>query len=270
MKLPSFSYFEKNLIKVLIVDDHPLIIDGLKAVLNDIHPCCEIFISENIDQAISYFLGSEPLTLVLIDPSFDDNQGLDLLKLVNKNENHPPIVIFSADDDIATARDALNAGAMGFISKRTKVEILNGALRIVLSGGIYIPPAMLFYLNKNNENLEQKTAPKINEFTGQYFGLTDRQLDVLTLLLQGKSNKAISNELAIAEGTTKTHIASILRTLNVKNRTQISAVINNFWLNMQSSNSSIPIENVIQLTSTKPKMNRLNTNSDLNTKVGQL
>lgn len=104
-------------------------------------------------------------------------------------------------------RQMLDAGAMGYIPKSEKSEVMLNALRIVLSGGIYVPPSLL----------KQPEALAVD-------ALTTRQIEVLTQLCSGKNNKAIGRELAMSEGTVKSHIASIYRALNVTNRTQAARI----------------------------------------------
>jgi len=133
------------------------------------------------------------------------------------------VVVLSATDDIEIVREAIDLGAMGFISKRSATGLIVNALRQVLGGGVYVPPQAL-------AALAPPTAFKsVATGTGdageslavlRQLGITARQADVLGLLVQGKPTKVIARELDLAENTVKSHVGSILRSLNAANRTQ--------------------------------------------------
>jgi len=110
---------------------------------------------------------------------------------------------------------------MGFIPKSSSNQVMLGALRLVLSGGVYLPPAAL--LHDDNSVPLRPAGPAQARYGGvtpRDLGLTDRQAQVLALILQGKPNKLICRDLDLAEGTVKIHVAAILRALNVSTRTQ--------------------------------------------------
>ncbi|MGH8714393.1 MAG: response regulator transcription factor, partial [Casimicrobiaceae bacterium] len=102
-------------------------------------------------------------------------------------------------------------GAMGFIPKTANTRVLIDALRLVLSGGVYVPPEL-----PGAAAVRPRAAVRAEDL-----GLTVRQSDVLRLLVQGKPNKLICRDLRLSEGTVKVHVSAILRALNVHNRTQV-------------------------------------------------
>jgi DNA-binding NarL/FixJ family response regulator len=114
---------------------------------------------------------------------------------------------------------ALDLGAMGFIPKSQPSRVMIGALKLVLSGGVYLPAEVLAQPEKPARAAEDEAdyAPRS---TAADIGLTPRQTEVLSLLVQGKPNKIICRELNLAEGTVKIHVAAILKALGVSNRTQ--------------------------------------------------
>ena len=116
------------------------------------------------------------------------------------------IVVLSADDTPTTVQGAIEQGAAGFIPKTAEGAVLEAALRVVLDGGIYVPPRML----------GASGAPA----DASTLGLSPRQLDVLRWLIEGAPNKRICRELNLAESTVKTHVEAIFRRLDVNNRTQ--------------------------------------------------
>jgi DNA-binding NarL/FixJ family response regulator len=125
----------------------------------------------------------------------------------------------SASEDSADIQQALNAGAMGYIPKSSSSHEMITALRLVLAGEIYVPPAMLAAL----EALESASSPVDTASSLEerdIDGLTPRQVEVLRLMAQGLSNKGICKRLNVAEGTVKLHVTAVMRALNTCNRTQ--------------------------------------------------
>jgi DNA-binding NarL/FixJ family response regulator len=152
-------------------------------------------------------------------------EGIDSFKLLRARVPHVPIVIVSASEDRGLVQQALDRGAHGYIPKSSTGKTMIGALRVVLSGGIYLPPTILD-TQKNphieaglpaHSNPEAKAEPPDSQSS---LGLTLRQLDVLSLLCKGMPNKEICRILEVSEGTVKRHVTEILRKLNVSNRTQ--------------------------------------------------
>jgi len=129
------------------------------------------------------------------------------------------VVVLSAVGDRETILKTLDVGAMGFISKNSSSKVLLGALRLVLSGGVYLPPEVL---EQRSGGAPLPAAPSGERWQNALatLDLTERQLQVLKLVIQGKPNKIIARELNVAEGTVKIHVTAILKALNVGNRTQ--------------------------------------------------
>ncbi len=120
---------------------------------------------------------------------------------------------------------ALHVGAAGYIPKSSTGDVMLSALHMVLSGGVYLPPLLLDQeMNEARSHVSRssKNSSKlINNETGSIGpGLTIRQLEVLSLICKGESNKRIGRALGLTEGTVKLHVTAILRTLKINNRTQ--------------------------------------------------
>jgi len=142
------------------------------------------------------------------------------LVLSELRERHPAIsvVVLSAVQDPANVMKALDRGALGYIPKSAESEVMLNALRLVFSGGIYVPPEILAHEEllaaaRKQPDYGQSPSPAA-------LGLTERQLEVLALVMQGKSNKMICRVLKLAEPTVKNHVTAILRVLKVSNRTE--------------------------------------------------
>lgn len=206
--------------EVLIVDDHPLIREGLASVLTELGPAVTVLQAETAEETRKALQDRADLALILLDLSVPGARELSLLEEIRAARPETPVVVLSANDSRETVLRSIDAGAMGFISKRTATAVLINALRLVLAGSVYVPPQVLKAVSESAP-IEGLPKPKEGSpLTPLDIGLTGRQADVLALLVQGKPNKIICRELSLAEGTVKTHIAAILRVLNVANRTQ--------------------------------------------------
>jgi DNA-binding NarL/FixJ family response regulator len=198
--------------KVLVIDDHPLIQEALKHVLAVLDPTLEHVQAQDASDAHAA-LSREPDTdLILLDLALPDCDGFELLADLRREWPGMPVLVISATHDCATVEHALDLGAMGFIPKTANTRVLLDALRLVLSGGVYVPA----------ESAQANGALRSRSVTRpEQLGLTLRQADVLKLLVQGKPNKLICRDLRLSEGTVKVHVSAILRALNVRNRTQV-------------------------------------------------
>jgi DNA-binding NarL/FixJ family response regulator len=207
--------------KILIVDDHPLIREGLANVLRELDNDLAVIEAENAAEALAAIARADAISLILLDLVLPGVDGLSLLTQVREARPEVPVVVLSGNDNPQIVRQAIDCGAMGFISKRSATPVLVSALKLVLSGAVYIPPQALAAEapaappNWTAEHSMVGPSPTLADL-----GLTGRQLDVLTHLVQGKPNKVICRDLGLAEGTVKTHITAILRALNVSSRTQ--------------------------------------------------
>jgi len=127
------------------------------------------------------------------------------------------VVVLSAKQDRDTVMKTLDLGALGFIPKSGQREVMLSAFNLIFSGGVYIPPEIL---NRREPAAAPRTAPAPSKVGAADLGLTERQMEVLALMMQGKSNKAISRVLDLAEPTVKIHVSAILKALKVANRTE--------------------------------------------------
>ena len=201
--------------KFLIVDDHALIRDALHSVLLRLRP--DALIRQAMDGASAlHALDAEPdVDLLLLDLHLPDQDGFQVLTTIAQRHPSVGVVMLSGERDQDTIRRALELGAQGFIPKSESTDVLSSALALVLAGGVYVPPAAL-------QGLPAKASPAAppQSRTPQSLGLTDRQLDVLALLMEGKNNKLICRALDLAEPTVKNHVSAILKALDVTSRTE--------------------------------------------------
>lgn len=203
--------------KILVVDDHVLIREALRGVLTELKGETAVIIeAANSRQAMRQIEQNADLDLVLLDLALPDRDGFEILS--DLGARYPPtsVVVLSAHQDRDRVVQALELGALGFIPKSASREIMLSAFNLIFSGGIYIPPEII-----DRHRSAARAAPS----TGRpdpvtTLPLTERQMDVLSLMMQGKSNKAICRVLDLAEATVKIHVSAILKALKAANRTE--------------------------------------------------
>ena len=217
--------------KVLVVDDHPLICEALRQVLKALDKEIELLAAGEARGALAAADANERLDLILLDLALPDADGFEVLRELR--ERHPafPVVVLSATENAEVVMRALDAGAMGFIPKTSSNEVLLGALRLVLSGGVYLPAEVL----RHSPAPALVSKPASGGVDYRNLALTERQAQVLALLVQGKPNKIICRELDLAEGTVKIHVTAILKALGVSNRTQAVIAVGKLGLKLPAA-----------------------------------
>ena len=211
--------------QVLIADDHRLVIEGVKLKMAELADSVTFTVAMTA-QELADVLAREDANydLALLDLSIPGATGLSHIEHARSEHPTLPIVVLSGNEDAELMRRLLDLGVLGFIPKAYSPEVMLSAVRLVLSGGIYIPPMMLNQISgasipyASNGAAPPVVAPE--NIDGLRRILTERQVDVLRLLSQGKPNKLIARDLGISEGTVKIHLAAIYRALNVRNRTE--------------------------------------------------
>jgi DNA-binding NarL/FixJ family response regulator len=198
--------------QILIADDHALFREGLRRVLAQLGE--DVCVSEAGDYAqLQALLDAHPdADLAIVDLDMPGREHAVCLESLLAAHPTIPLVVLSASEHTADMQRVLDAGAMGYLAKSTPADVLLCALRLVLSGGIYVPPALV------------KSHLRGNGGTGLE-ALSARQRDVLERLALGHSNKEIGRQLGMSEATVKTHLTAIFRTLHVTNRTQAMRMV---------------------------------------------
>ena len=187
--------------KVLITDEQSLFRDGLSLRLKQINQDIAILQSSNLVD-MQKILSKEPdIDILIVDI---DLAELNAAEIINKIKNLAPntkIVAISSSEDTRNIKKILSCGVKGYIPKRSDSNILSGALKLILDGGTYIPPAMLDNGIDYNGSSHISNPLKKN--------LTNRQSQVLDLIAQGKSNKQIAYDMGVSEATVKLHINAL-------------------------------------------------------------
>jgi DNA-binding NarL/FixJ family response regulator len=194
--------------KLLVADDHPLVRDALARTLQAVLPQAQVFQAPDRAGAEA-LLQAEAPALALLDLHMPGMQGAAGVAALHRRFPAVRLLVVSGDDDPATVRAVLAAGAVGFLPKAESGEVMQQALRLVLQGGSYVPAQALAGLDS------VPASPRASAGS-----LTPRQHEVLRCLMQGQPNKQIARELGIGEGTVKLHLAAVLRALHARNRTE--------------------------------------------------
>ena len=197
--------------KILLADDHDLFRAGLGMVLGELETGTQLLQAASLTEAIASAQAEPDLDLALLDLNMPAMHGTTGLQQFRTQFPQVPVVIVSGSDDLADVQAVLNTGASGFIHKSTAPTVMLSALRLVLAGGIYVPPHAM---------RQEMTATVPAAAKNLVTRLTARQMEVLRLLALGKPNKVIARELDLSEGTVKIHLSAIFRVLDVNNRTE--------------------------------------------------
>ena len=214
--------------KILIADDHRLVIEAVKAKLSELQPGIAFVLAMSVDELMAR--ASDDIDLAVIDLNMPGAEGQSHIDALRHRHPGVPVVVLSGTEDPAVMRSALERGVLGFIPKAYSPEVMISAVRLVLAGGVYVPPMMLSAVPPGivtglPPSVATEAPPRGGTAGAHTLDhlrnvLTDRQVEVLQLLSQGKPNKLIGRSLGISEGTVKIHLAAIFRALNVRNRTE--------------------------------------------------
>jgi len=217
--------------KILIADDHRLVIEAVKTKLSELQEGIEFVLAMNADELLAA-AGSD-VDLALVDLSIPGAEGYSHIDELRNRHPALPVIVLSGYEDPAVMRAALERGVLGFIPKAYSPDVMLSAVRLVMAGGVYVPPMLLSALpgGAMPGSTQGTPAALVPGGTGSTRAgaptlehlrkvLTERQVEVLQLLSQGKPNKLIGRSLGISEGTVKIHLAAIFRALNVRNRTE--------------------------------------------------
>jgi len=204
--------------RALLAASSPLFRAGLRYVVERSLNASAVDEAAALGEVIGTVHRSRP-DLVVLDLGLPGLDGFDGLRRLRQELNAVPIVVLGRAAGRRTILQAIESGAHGFVPDDASVEATAEALKLVLSGNVYVPAAVLAEpeaVERAPANDDTPAAPASTELAG----LTPRQRQVLDLLVRGHSNREIATQLGVAQGTVRIHVAAILRALNVRNRTQ--------------------------------------------------
>jgi len=206
--------------KILLVDDHVLIREALRGVLNELKGEATVVEASDWSQAIREIDQDADVDLILLDLTLPDRDGFEILAELRERYPAISVVVLSAQHDRDSVARALDLGALGFIPKSAQREVMLSAFNLIFSGGMYIPPEILVRQELAPAQSAAAPARSGRLVSAADLGLTERQMEVLALMMQGRSNKVICRVLDLAEPTVKNHVSAILKALKVTNRTE--------------------------------------------------
>lgn len=195
--------------RVLFADDHVMMREALRPHLERIAERVEVVEAGSAPEVMRHLSGGQAFDLVIVDLRMPGMNGLDGLRQMRAHYPEMRFVVLSSSADPDTIGEAMRIGAAGFIPKLMSTTQMQVALQLVLSGERFLPSAMMG---------GERSVSDVDPIAG--VALTSREQDILPLLREGLSNKAIALRLGVGEVTVKTHVSNLLRKLKVKNRAQ--------------------------------------------------
>ncbi|WP_293905123.1 response regulator transcription factor [Phenylobacterium sp.] len=196
--------------KMLVVDDHAIVRQGLAALLIDSGAAAQVLEAGDAAAGLALARAHPDLDAAILDLRMPGAEGASAVRAFAAQRPTLPVIVLSSSEDAADVREALDAGALGYVPKSASPETILSAVRLVIAGEIYVPPLML--------QAESPAAAGGPGGAGE--ALTARQREVLACVAQGLSNKQIGLKFGLSEKTVKVHVSAILRALGVANRTQ--------------------------------------------------
>lgn len=199
--------------KLLIVDDHAILREGLVALLRQFDQGADVLQAADTAEGLRLVDAHPDLDAVFLDLNMPDQGGMEAIPVLARRCPRLPVIVLSSSEDPGDVRRALKSGACGYVPKSASPRNILSALRLVLAGEIYVPPLLLDVAADGPPHAPAEASER----------LTERQTEVLRQLCRGLTNKEISRALGLSEKTTKSHITAIFKALGVVNRTQAAA-----------------------------------------------
>lgn len=227
------SKIDNAVSRFLIADGQSLVRSGIRSILNRLTDgLAETIEAESFDEAMESIRENKKFNLVILDTKLTEKAPTTGLITIKQHDPSIPVLLISSNDEWDIVFPAFRLGAVGFIPKTYSSEITLNALRLILSGGVFLP-----YQAFTNQvpHIPTPPAPEAKANSDSCIGaaklggiekisMAPRQRDILKLMLTGQSNKEIARSLGLALGTVKNQVAVILRILNANNRSQ--AILN--------------------------------------------
>ena len=207
--------FANGVHRVLIVDDHPIVREGLSQLIDqedDLEICGE---AADVKEAHAALQQTEP-SVVVIDLSLRDSNGVDLVKAIRNKYGQLPVLVYSMHDESIYAERLLSAGANGYIMKEATADQLLAALRRVLAGELYVSEQV------KTRMVERSAVGERRQSRDRTEGLSDRELEVLGLLGRGKTTRQVAESLNLSIKTVDSHRQRIKKKLGLQNSAQVT------------------------------------------------
>ncbi|WP_085991339.1 response regulator [Oceanobacillus senegalensis] len=221
-------------IRLVLIDDHKLFREGVKRIL-DFEPTFEVVAEGNDGSEAAKLVKENNPDVVLMDINMPETNGVQATADLVRYFPETKVIILSIHDDESYVTHALKTGAQGYLLKEMDADALIEAIKVVSDGGSYLHPKVTHNLVKEYRRLAKETSSSIAnkgiEYRQPLHLLTKRECQVLQLLADGKSNRAVAETLYISEKTVKNHVSNILQKMNVNDRTQaVVSAIRKGWV----------------------------------------
>ena len=206
-------------VRLMLVDDHKLFRCGIKSLFENSNGVCVVAEASNGKEGLSKILAQNP-DVVLLDLELGDINGLDLIEKVTAQKPNVKFVILTSHINEHVINKAMKMGIYGYILKDINAEFLDMIVKSISNGAMWIDKKVVQILRELNPNVIPATQVSRTNFKSTHANLTAREYEVLKLVVDGKSNLQIANELHISEHTSKAHVCNIIQKLVVDDRTQ--------------------------------------------------
>lgn len=208
-----------DIIRLMLVEDHKLIRVGIKTLFDETEGFEVIAEAETGKDAVDKALINKP-DVILLDISLPDISGFSVIKALQAKECNSKIIILTSHNLVEDALKALSLGAYAYVIKDINTEILTYIVRTVNEGAIWLDPKIVPLLRDKSDKIIPKKQTTRAMFRNSHANLTQREYEVLKLVVEGKSNNDIAADLCISEHTAKAHVCNIIQKLLVDDRTQ--------------------------------------------------
>lgn len=235
-------------VKIILVDHHSLFRTGIKQILEKEEKFKVVAEGETVDD-VYRLMNSIEADILLIDISSNSEQLFSRIHLIKEEIPNCKVIFMSAQRDEHNVLQALKVGASGYLLKEMNVDLFIDAIHAILNGTMWYHPEAMHYFLANCKEIKNKLTENpcssSESVKRPLHLLTKRECEVLQLLSEGKSNEGIAKSLEVSESTVKNHVASILRKMNVSDRTLAAiTAIKNRWVHFEYNDSDI--ENLVR------------------------
>ncbi|MBP1947988.1 response regulator transcription factor [Virgibacillus litoralis] len=223
--------------KIVLIDDHKLFREGVKRIL-EFEQSFEVVAEGDDGLVASSLVREHSPDVVLMDINMPTMNGVQATADLVRHFPNTNVIILSIHDDESYVTHALKTGAQGYLLKEMDSDSLIEAIKVVSEGGSYLHPKVTHNLVQEYRRLAQENVSNVAENAIEYHKplhlLTRRECEVLQLLADGKSNRAVAETLYISEKTVKNHVSNILQKMSVNDRTQaVVSAIRKGWVEVQ-------------------------------------
>lgn len=203
----------KGKTRIVLADDHPIVLTGLRNLIESESDFAVVGEATSGPEALKVIRDNRP-DIAIVDISMPGMSGLVLARRLSEEAQEIKVLMLTLHEDRAYLRQALDAGARGYVVKRSAAANLVSAVRSVLAGGIYIDPAIVNRVLSRSSASDRASAPEIRD-------LTDRETDVLKLSSRGLTNKEISHQIGVGVKSVETFKSRGLAKLEIQSRADL-------------------------------------------------